>query len=58
MKRVFQSLLAVLAAATDRQLARYMQFLEAENRMLRARLPKRLVVTPQEEVALSSWANP
>ena len=42
MARMFQLQLAVLAAATDRQLARHVQFLEAENRILRGRLPKRL----------------
>ena len=58
MKRFFQSLLAVLAAATERQLARYVQFLEAENRMLRGRLPKRLVVTPQERQRLLKLGQP
>ena len=58
MKRFFQSLLAVLAAATERQLARYVQFLEAENRMLRGRLPTRLVVTPQERRRLLKLGQP
>ncbi len=38
----------VLAQATDRELARYVQFLKAENEILRARLPKRIVTTPAE----------
>ena len=58
MTRMFQSLLAVLAAATERQLARYVQFLAAENRMLRGRLPKRLVVTPQERRRLLNLGQP
>jgi len=58
MKRFFQSLLAVLAVATERQLARYVQFLEAENRMLRGRLPKRLVITPQERRRLVKLGKP
>jgi putative transposase len=48
MKRTFQPLLAVLAAAIDRQLARYVQFLKEDNQILRGRLSKRLIFTPQE----------
>lgn len=58
MKRFYQSLLTVLAAATQRQLARHVQFVEAENRMLRGRLPKRLVVTPQELRRLLKLGQP
>jgi len=58
MTRMFQSPLVVLAAATERRLAKYVQFLEAENRMLRGRLPKRLVVTPQERRQLLKLGQP
>jgi putative transposase len=50
--------LAVLAAATQRQLAKYLQFVEAENRMLRGRLPKRLILTPQERRRLVKLGQP
>ncbi len=58
MRRIFQPLLAVLAAATQRQLAKYLQFVEAENRMLRGRLPKRLILTPQERRRLVKLGQP
>ena len=58
MKRMFQSLLVVLSAATDRQLAKYVQFLKEENRDLRGRLPKRLIVTPSERQRLLKYGQP
>ena len=58
MKRMFQSLLVVLSAATDRQLAKYVQFLKEENRVLRERLPKRLIVTPRERQRLLKYGQP
>ena len=58
MKRMFQSLLVVLSAATDRQLAKYVQFLKEENRDLRGRLPKRLIVTPRERQRLLKYGQP
>jgi|GEM_PF-3275180 len=39
MSFLFHPLLALIASATDRQLARYIQFLKEENKILRARLP-------------------
>ena len=48
MKSLLQSLLAYLASATDRELARQVQFLKAENEILRAKLPARINVTPFE----------
>lgn len=47
MRRLYHSLLLVLATATDRELARMVQFLRAENRILRGRLPERIDVTPE-----------
>ena len=58
MKRMFQSLLAVLSAATDRQLAKYVQFLQEENRTLRGRLPKRLVLSARERQRLLKYGQP
>jgi putative transposase len=58
MKRMFQSLLVVLSAATDRQLAKYVQFLKEVNRTLRGRLPKRLILTPQERRRLMKLGQP
>jgi putative transposase len=58
MKTLFQSLLLLLARATDRQLARHVQFLKTENGILRARLPERLQVTPQERQRLLKFGKP
>src|SRR5262249_4185723 len=48
MKKVFQALLLMLATTTDRALARQVQYLKAENDILRSKLPKRITVTPKE----------
>ena len=45
-------LLFLLAGATQPELIRQIQYLKVENRILRARLPKRLVVTPGERAKL------
>ena len=46
--RLLQPLFALYAAATDSQLARMVEYLKAENRILRDKLPKRLTVTARE----------
>ena len=48
MPNPLQSLLHILAQATERELIRHVQFLKAENQILRARLPERIVTTPAE----------
>ena len=48
MGRLFHPLFALLASATRQELARQVAYLKEENRLLRARLPERLVATPQE----------
>ena len=57
MTRLLQPLLLYLSAATDRQLARQNQFLKTENNILRSKLPKRLVVTPQERQRLIKFGK-
>ncbi|HJZ57698.1 MAG TPA: hypothetical protein VKE74_22210 [Gemmataceae bacterium] len=42
----------LLASATDRELARVVEYLKAENRILRDRLPARITVTPRERTRL------
>jgi len=49
MSRILHPLLALLASATRQELARQVAYLKEENRILRARLPTRLVATPQEQ---------
>jgi len=48
----------MLANATDKELARQVEYLKAENRLLRARLPKRIVVTAQERQRLLKYGRP
>ena len=48
MFKVYQRLLLVLAQATEKELAAQVRYLKAENQILRARLPKRILVTPVE----------
>src|SRR5947208_841818 len=58
MGRLLQPLLLLLATATDKALARHVQYLKTENQILRARLPKRLVVTPRERQRLLRFGRP
>jgi putative transposase len=46
--RLLQPLFALFASATDSELAKMVEYLKAENRILRDKLPKRLTVTPRE----------
>lgn len=43
---------ALLASVTRQDLARQVAYLKEENRILRARLPKRIVTTPRERTRL------
>lgn len=49
MTRILHSLLALLASATRQELARQVAYLKEENRIQRARLPKRIVATDKEK---------
>jgi putative transposase len=48
MRNIYRSLLLILTAATQKELARYVAYLKAENKILRSRLPERVVVEPTE----------
>jgi putative transposase len=48
MSKIFHPLLYLLACATRQEFARQIQFLKTENEILRARLPKKIMVTPEE----------
>jgi putative transposase len=52
MLRLLQPLFAVLATATDSQLAKMVEYLKAENEILRDKLPTRITVTPPERARL------
>jgi len=54
MIRLFHAFVLLLAKATDRELARMVEFLKAENRILRSKLPKVIRVTQGERRRLVS----
>jgi putative transposase len=58
MPNAFQSLLILLAQATDRELARHVQYLKNENRVLRARLPEKINTTRAERSRLLKYCGP
>jgi putative transposase len=55
---LFQALVVIFAAATDRVLARHIACLKTENRILRGKLPKRLTVTAAERRRLLQVGQP
>jgi putative transposase len=48
MRNIYTKLLLLIAGATQKELARQVQYLKVENQILRSKLPARVVVTPQE----------
>lgn len=56
MPRLYQSLMLLIAGATEKELARHVHYLKIENQILRARLPARIAVTPQERRRLVRFA--
>lgn len=58
MTTLFPSFFLMLANATDRELARHIQYLTVENRILRDKLPKRLTVTAAERRRLLKYGKP
>jgi len=52
MTRLFHPFLALIASSTDRELARYIEYLKAENKILRARIPGQVHTKPAERKQL------
>jgi putative transposase len=48
MPAIFHPLLALIASAADRQLARYVEFMKAENKILRTRIKGQVHTKPDE----------
>jgi len=58
MARFFHPLLLILARATHAELARMIDYLKTENRILRSKLPKRVSLTPAERERLVRRGKP
>lgn len=50
--KLFPPLLAMIASATDRELAKQVQYLKEENKILRARIPGQIHTKPAERERL------
>ncbi len=52
MQRLFHPLLALIASASDRALAKHFRYLKEENRILRDRTPGQIHTRPHERARL------
>ena len=57
LSRFFHPLIIMLASMTRNELARNIQYLKAENEVLRGKLPKRITVTPSERQRLLKFGK-
>jgi len=58
MKWLMHPLLTLIAGATDSELAKYVEYLKAENKILRARLPNKIDTTEAERDRLLKVGKP
>ena len=54
---LFRPLLLVIAGSTQRELARQIRYLKAENEILRKKLPARITITPKERQRLVKFGS-
>ena len=57
MSKLFHPLLALIASATDKELAKYVEYLRHENKILRARLPKQIHTSFEERQTLLKYGK-
>jgi len=57
MTRLFHPLLALIASATDSELAKYVEYLKEETRILRARIPGQIHTRPEERERLLKYGK-
>uniref|UniRef100_A0A7C2PHC1 Transposase n=1 Tax=Schlesneria paludicola TaxID=360056 RepID=A0A7C2PHC1_9PLAN len=57
MAKIFHPLLALIASGTDRELAKYVQYLKEENRILRLRLGGEVHTRPEERQRLIQFGK-
>ena len=58
MSKFLHPLLMMIASATEKELARHVQYLKEENQILRSKLPRRITVTPKERRRLLKFGEP
>ena len=58
MPQLFHPLLALIASASDKALARYVEYLKEENKILRARIPGQIHTKPEERKRLLELGKP
>ncbi|MEX0866408.1 MAG: hypothetical protein WD030_03550, partial [Pirellulales bacterium] len=58
MPQIFHPLLALIASATDRELAKYIEYLKQENKILRARIPGQIHTRRDERELLLKFGKP
>lgn len=56
-RNVYNSLILLIAGATQKELARQVSYLKAENQILRSRLPNRVSLTEREKNRLCRFAK-
>jgi putative transposase len=57
MSQLFHPLLALIASATDKELAKYVEYLKHENKLLRSRLPRQVHTTHEERQTLLKYGK-
>ena len=57
MSKIFHPLLALIASATDHELAKYVEYLKHENKILRGRLPEQIHTTVEEWKTLLKYGK-
>jgi len=57
MPQIFHPLLALIASATNNELARYVEYLKEENKILRARIPGQIHTRPEERERLLKFGK-
>jgi len=55
--KIFHPLLALIASASNNELARYVEFLKEENKILRGRIPGQIHTKPEERSRLLKLGN-
>ena len=55
--KIFHPLLAMIASATNNELARYVEYLKQENKILRARIPGQIHTKPEERERLLKFGK-